>query len=448
MEKQVLAAIDRHNMLAPGSGVVLGLSGGADSVCLLHFLKNLKSLGLKITCVHINHGLRGDEAARDAEFCAEFCRKQGVDFVVFNENAADQAAKAGQSTEEAGRFLRYTRFNQVLTQLNYNAIAVAHNKNDVAETVLMQIFRGAGVVKGIPPVNGKVVRPLIDVARKDILAYCRRHSLPYCDDSTNFQNEYVRNKIRNTLLPLLEQEFNPSAVDALARLAAVSSDENALLDNITKNIYETCVINGEIDIDLLEGHEPAIKRRVVRLALAKIFGTSLDISFKHTEAVMALLGKQSGKQAALPQGFAAVRVYNKICIEKPAPTQAFSVNLPKNKPIFITGLSKWFYLGKDIMQENAFTMALSCGKIGEVWVRSRQNGDVIYFETVGTKKVKDFFIDKKIPRHLRDQSVFVACQKDIILILDGPKSDKFKPEAGCDVVYLQIWEDNEQDGAI
>lgn len=442
MKKQALATITEYNMFAPGDGVVLGLSGGADSIALLHFLHNLDMPGLKIAAVHINHGLRGDEANEDAVFCEKICQKYNINVVVFDKNVAELAAETGLGIEQAGRQARYDCFHQALTQLGYNKIAVAHNKNDVAETVLMNIFRGAGGVKGIPAVNGTVVRPLINVGRDEILAYCADNGLEFRTDSTNDQNNYTRNKVRNIFLPMA-REVNFAAVDALVRLAGISADEDSFLDNITKNVYKKCVNNGEIDIKLLDEHDIAIKRRVIRMALAEAFGGLMDINNNHVEAVLGLFGKENGKRAVLPRSIVAEKIYHKICIKIAGSVQEFSVILPKNIPIYVAQAGKWFYLGKNPPQENAFTMALDCGKIDgvQVKVRTRLPGDRIFFDAVGTKKIKDYFSDKKVPRHLRDRAVFVAADGDVICMMDGPKSQKFSPETRAGSMFLQIWEE-------
>lgn len=444
MKKQALMAIRKHNMLKPDTGVVLGLSGGADSVALLHFLRNFEEFSIKIVCVHINHGLRGFESDADEAFCEVLCREMGVEIFIFKEDVAAESAKEDIGLEEAGRRLRYARFHQVLDDLGYDHIAVAHNKNDVAETVLMQILRGTGTPRGILPRRDKVIRPLINAERLDIETYCRKHGLDFRADSTNFQNQYTRNKIRNVLLPMIKQDLSPAAVDSLARLANVAAAEDLFLDNIAKNKMDKCFINGEIVLDALEQLDLAIKRRVVRLALTKIYGSVKDIAFHTVEDILALETMGSGKQVALSCGFVAEKVYRTICITKPASPPHFSVILSKRIPVFVPQASKWFCLSDRIIQENAFTMPLNCDRIdgAQITVRGRLPGDTIYFDTVGTKKIKDFFIDKKIPRSLRDTAVFVAYEKDIILMVsDFVKSDKFKPEKGSDTIYLQIWEE-------
>ena len=448
MTKQALATIAEHNMLAAGDGVVAGLSGGADSVALTHFLCNLPDFCLKIVCVHMHHGLRGREADEDADFCEDFCEQLGIELVTFRKDVAEEARKMGVGVEEAGRILRYDCFEQVLQQRGFSKIAVAHNQNDVTETIVMHIIRGTGGIRGIPPVNGNVIRPLIEVSRKDILAYCQRHELAYCTDSTNNSNDYTRNWIRNYLLPQIENRSNPSVGLALWRLADIYSEEDAFLDNIAKNACETCVKSCEngvtINLETFGQHDAVIKRRIARIAMAEAFGGVRHITYGHIKSLMALAQAQSGKRISLPGGYTAEKLYNEICIRLPLAADSFSVTLAKNTPVYVPQIDSWVHLGDEIIRENAFTKALDCGKITDVLIRSRLPGDRIYFNNVGTKKIKDFFTDKKIVRPQREKAVFIACQRDIILIMGEGfakpiESHKFEPENHGNTIYLQIW---------
>jgi len=436
--------IAKHNMFAADNGVVLGLSGGADSVALLHLLQEI-AFNLRIVCVHVNHGLRGADARADAEFCRELCKKMEIEIIIFDEDAAAMAVADKISVEEAGRKLRYSRFEHVRTQHGLDVIAVAHNKNDVAETVLMQALRGAGALRGITPVNGKVVRPLIAVTRNEIEEYCHTNALAYCTDATNFDNTHTRNKIRNVFLPMVLQDVSPLAVDALARLADIASAEDEFLDKITKNLYTNCVKymqNGvSLDIVALSQSDIVLRRRVIRNALAEVYGSLANISYAHVDAVLGLIGCKSGSEVTLPKGCIASRVYDAICIRQQHFQDAFFVNLSKGETVYVPSYRKYVGLYDYIAKENAFTMLLDCGKIEKMQVRTRLPGDTIRFDAVGTKKIKDYFIDKKTPRHERDAAIFVASGSDIVLMLEGfVKSDKFKPAADSGPLYLQIWD--------
>ena len=212
LKNKVMKAIDDYSMLRGASKVVVGFSGGADSVCLLHILSKLRNeIGFEIIGAHVNHGIRGDEALRDADFAQDFCKQLGVAFKLLNVDCVSKAREMGVSVEECGRLLRYDFFYS-LADCN-TRIATAHNSNDNTETVLFNLARGSSVkgVGGIPPVRGNIIRPLIYCARKEIEGYSRENNLQFVTDSTNLCDDYTRNKIRHKILPVLE-EINPEAV--------------------------------------------------------------------------------------------------------------------------------------------------------------------------------------------------------------------------------------------
>jgi len=411
--------------------MIVGLSGGADSVCMLHYLK---SLGFALFAVHIHHGLRGEEADLDAAFCEQLCRDLGVEIEVVKVDVKSIANARKIGLEAAGREVRYEELRRVRKRLGFDKIAVAHTRNDEAETVLMQILRGAGRIRGIDAKVGDIVRPILSWSRADVEDYCAKHGLNYRNDSTNFQTDFMRNKVRLELLPELENAYNPAIVDALVRLARVSRGEDAFLEDIAKKEA------GEHNyIDLKEfGHlDIAIKRRVVRLKLGEIYSSLEGISFEHVEGVLGLASGTSGREITLPRGVFAICNYDKIEFLTKATKVEFNYLLEPECELFVEEVGLWFYFGKN-PRKAAFTKLVDCGKIEEVRVRTRQNGDRIYFTGVGTKKIKDYFIDKKVPRNEREKAVFVASGQDVIVIAGGACSDLFTPTSE-DFLYLQMW---------
>ncbi|MCL2573534.1 MAG: tRNA lysidine(34) synthetase TilS [Defluviitaleaceae bacterium] len=457
MLKKVMATITEYSMLARGDGIVIGLSGGADSVAMTHFLHNcLTELELRIVCVHVHHGLRGEEADSDLEFCQEFCENLGIELIIVRYNVAVEANKRNIGIEEAGRILRYECFNQALQELRYNKIAVAHNQDDMAETVIMNTTRGAGGIRGIPPINGNIIRPLINVSRKKILEYCGHYRISYRTDSTNESNNYTRNWVRNFLLPQMRDNLNPHINLALSRLATISADEDGLISNIAKQAYEKCVKYSKnnqdgliIDLGQFVTHDIAIKRRIIRMVIEEMLGNTKNITYEHVKSILALTSLQSGKQIPLLDGYMAEKSYNEICIKKPSANDGFSLDLAKNIPIYVSQINRWICLSENIIKENAFTKAINCDRItdGSLQIRTRLSGDRIFFNNVGTKKIKDFFTDKKIRRDGREQAVFIAYGQDVILIFningdnDKPiESHKFNPsENDSNTIFLQIW---------
>lgn len=413
---------------------VVGFSGGADSVCLLHILA--QKPGIKLIAVHLHHGLRGEEADADAHFCEQFCNTLGIDFMLVKTDVKSIAASEKTSIENAGRIARYEAFNKIATEFEMEKIAVGHNKNDVAETTLMQILRGTGQVRGIKGYTNNIVRPLINTSRAKIIAYCNENNLKFKDDSTNFEKDFLRNKIRLELIPELEKKYNPKVIESLTRLATTSQDDDELLDKLAN---ESGAINqdGDILIEKLANQHIAFKRRIARQAIKNAIGTLNGVSFPQIEDILRLECGKSGRSVNLPNGFIATRSYEKIKIRKVNATKEFSVSLPLNEKIYIEQAGMWFYIGSPL-KKIGFTKALNCDKINNIVVRTRLPGDKLYFDGVGTKKVKDYFIDKKVPREKREKAIFVADGANVIVILNHAESDFFKPE-NDNVVYLHIW---------
>ncbi|MCL2234828.1 MAG: tRNA lysidine(34) synthetase TilS [Defluviitaleaceae bacterium] len=431
MEKQVFATLEKYKML-DCNGVVIGLSGGADSVALLHLLAEK---GVPLFAVHVNHGLRGEEAEADAVFCRMICRRFDVPLEVFTVNSEKVAKEYKLSVEAAGRLLRYDIFKQVAEARGNHKIATGHHKNDVAETVLMQVLRGTGRVRGIPPVRENIIRPLIGVTREEIEEYCARHKLPFRHDSTNDNTDFTRNKVRLETIPMLAEAYNPNLVDTLARLAEISQTEDEFLDKLTPKFPSM-----QIWIKELNQFDLALKRRSVRHMLKGLANVTLE----HIDNIVGLIDKQSGKEVSLPGGNVARRSYDKIVIMGRGKVEDFSVTLPRNEEIYIIQARCWFYLGrvpKKGPHDDVFTLMLDTYKVrdAKVEVRRRKPGDSVYVEGIGTKKISDWLIDSKVPREYRDLLTVVAIDSDVITVVNGIFSDKFNPPEGKSITYLQIW---------
>ena len=232
--KNVYETIMASGMICQGDSVVVGVSGGADSVCLLSVLKNLQmSMALQLTAVHIHHGLRGEEADRDRDFVTALCEDMQIPCVCFQADIRAMAREQHLSEEEAGRKFRYDCFEEVRQERQASKIAVAHHRDDLAETVLLNLFRGSGLkgLSGIPMMRGCIVRPLLDVGRADIEAYLGRQGMSYRNDATNFETEYTRNRIRLDILPYVTEHINQAAVSHIAETAAIASDICRYVEN-------------------------------------------------------------------------------------------------------------------------------------------------------------------------------------------------------------------------
>lgn len=245
MKNKVLNTIKKYNIIQENDKIVIGVSGGPDSICLLHILNGLKEkLNFEIVVAHINHMIR-KEAEEETQYVKKFCDKLGIKCYIKRIDVIDKSNKEKIGTEEAGRKARYDFFEEVLNSVNANKIATAHNENDNAETVLMNIFRGAGTsgLKGIEPIrDNKYIRPIIECERSEIEEYCRVNKLQPKIDKTNFENVYTRNKIRNVLIPEIKKEFNPNIIESLNKLSILSRQENNFIQEYAKNIMENELI--------------------------------------------------------------------------------------------------------------------------------------------------------------------------------------------------------------
>ena len=453
MEKKALETINTHNMIQPGDRVLLGLSGGMDSAVLLHFLLSIRDkIGFELCAAHVDHGLRGDESKNDVEFCKRICFGAGILLEVFAYDVGNLTKNWGISIESAGRRVRYKSFGIAAKKLGCNKIATAHSRNDSVETMLLSLFRGSGMagLAGIAPIRQNIIRPLIDISRDEITEYCAKHNIEYREDSSNASPEYQRNRVRNFLLPALIADYNPGLMFTMSRTAKILRDEDEFLAAEAAHAYIRIVQNDEILTSELTATPLPIARRVVRklLTLKQI----PNIAFEHIEGIIELAHGESGKEIYLPGGKTAKHSYGLIKItKKQTEIPNFCYKLEINCPIFVPEVKKWFYLGqKEYIDggngENSirmlYTKLLDYGKIeNELEIRTRKPGDLLYFSKVGTKKVKDFFINRKYPRDMRDNAVFVACGKNIVLMLNGFESDFYLAAHASKVLFLQIWED-------
>ena len=318
LEKKVLETINKYHLIEENDYIVLGVSGGPDSTCLFHvFLELQKQIKFKFVVCHINHQIR-EEAILDEQYVENMCKIHNIPFFVKREQVIDIAKKQKIGTEEMGRKIRYEFFNEILKQQNANKIATAHTKNDLSETVLMNLLRGTGLsgLKGIEPKReNKYIRPLIECEKQEIDEYCKEKRLEPKIDKTNFENIYTRNKIRNKLIPYLKEEFNPNVIESLARMSEIISNEDKYIENLTKKYYNEIFINKsetEIILDLKKFNnlDLVIKNRIVLYTITTLFNSSAGIEKKHIEDIIKLCGNNIGNKYLIPNKKVKVLVKN------------------------------------------------------------------------------------------------------------------------------------------
>ncbi len=308
LEELVLKTIKENNLINDGDSIVVGVSGGPDSITLLDILIKLQNkIKFNIVVAHINHMIRV-EAIEDQKYVEEYCKTKNIPFYVKQESVEILAKNQKIGTEEAGRNLRYEFFNEILKKTNSNKIATAHTKNDNAETVLMNIIRGAGSsgIKGIEIIReGKYIRPLLETNRIQIEEYCKKNHLKPRIDITNMENIYTRNKVRNLLIPYIQKQFNPNIIEAIDRLSSISKEENKYFENITKKTYEEILIEetkNEIILDLKKFNtlETVIKNRIVLYTINRLFGSSSGIEKIHLQDIIKLCKNNIGNKYLIP----------------------------------------------------------------------------------------------------------------------------------------------------
>lgn len=450
MINRVKNTISKYNMLEYGDSVVVGVSGGADSVCLLDILNSLKlEYNLKITIVHVNHNIRGEEADSDQKYVESLADKYGVPINVFSYPVEQMAKNEGISSEEMGRKLRYKAFESIAD--GCAKIAVAHNINDNAETMIMNFFRGTGIkgLTGISPVRGNIIRPLITLSKSEIIEYCKVNNLRYCDDHTNFEDVYTRNKMRLKIIPEINKIFNKDIAYTMLRTSDIMSEEERYLENVANKAYKACLVDAHrLLVDKIKAYDIVIQRRIIRMGFRDFLVDLHDISFDHIESVISLLYGESGRVAELPKGLRASREHDTLYfyVRNTADNKLY-YDVPINKKLHIREQGFSMLLADKKMVENCklvCTIAFDCDKIVEkLTLRSRKTGDRIYINGIGgNKSIKKLFIDDKIHRSKRDSIPMLAMGSDILWIKDYKTSDYFKADENtANKLYLYVEEE-------
>ena len=437
MIKRVEDFCRQMDLLHEGDRVIIGLSGGADSVCLFLALEALrKPWNLTLYPVHVNHNLRGEEADADQRFCEELCRQYGLELKVASLQVAELARENGWTLEEAGRNARYRVFEEYKEETGSTVIAVAHHKNDQAETVLFQLLRGSRLkgLAGMEARRGDIIRPLLCVTRKEIEEYLAKDAQSYCIDRTNEEEDYTRNKIRHGLLPVASR-IQPKAVEHLAETAEYLGRVERFLESLEEELYRETVTEEadcvKLSVPELKQAEPLLAERVVYRALVRVAGQKKDITSLCVMQCMELWEKQTGRELCLPVGLRAVREYDtlRIC-KRMAPVEP--------EPVFIEKFPASVYLGDELGELQLEIMELPQdlpGKISgipksnytkwfdydtinsDISLKTVQSQDrmILYADGRG-KKVWDVLADARIPKEERGRRLVLAAGEEVLWI--------------------------------
>lgn len=423
------------------SVLLVACSGGADSAALTDALWQLKDeCCYKITVMHVEHGIRGQEALDDAEFVKNFCAERGLAFVCRHIKAPDYALQNGLSLEDAARRLRYKELFAYAAEAGCDYIVTAHQADDQAETVLMQLMRGSGTsgLGGMQTASGKLLRPFLFVRRTEIEAYCHERGLRFCNDSTNDDVRYTRNRIRKELLPYLEKSFNPRVIAALGNTAQLARADNDFAAYYAKVFYNQNVkANGkllECNAEALKTEFAAVSRRVVRMMWEKMAACGSELGFEHVEAVLGLLKNgSSGKMLALPGKTAAAYFYGMLYVgTQPEVKKLISASAEFDEiTVLIESTGKLKKVNLPDGGVLQFSTAEECPELtkkqaavplaiagNELCIRTRRDGDRFYpYGSAGSKKLKDYFIDNKVPRAERDKKLLVTAGSKVLWII-------------------------------
>lgn len=318
LTQKVLKTITKYNLIKSGDNIVVGVSGGPDSICMLDILNKLRErLPFNIYVAHINHMIR-DEAVEEEQYVKEYCKKNNIQCFVKRENVLEIAKQKKIGTEEAGRVVRYEFFSEVASKTNSNKIATAHNLNDKIETVIMNILRGSSVsgLKGIENKRGQNIRPLIECERHEIEEYCRRENLNPKYDKSNEENIYTRNKIRNVAIPYIKEEFNPNIINTINRLSEEAEETDTYLNKIVEKSYNQIVIEEQekqivLDLKKFNMLDLVIKKRLVLYTINSLFGNTCNIEKIHIEDIIKLCTNNIGNKFLCPNKNLKVLVKNK-----------------------------------------------------------------------------------------------------------------------------------------
>ena len=320
IKEKVIETIKTYNLIENKDKIVLGVSGGPDSITMLHLLNEIREkhiLEFDLIVAHVHHGLR-ENANLDEQYVKDFCNKLHIPCFVLHADVKQIAEKEKRGLEETGREIRYAFFNDILKKEKANKIAIAHNKNDNIETILMNIIRGSGItgLKGIEPKNGIYIRPLINIERIDIEKYCEENKLNPRHDESNDENIYTRNKIRNIVVPYIKKEFNPNIVKTISRLSEIAIEEAEYIDKqvekvygnicIEENILQENVYNKEnkstiiLDLKKFNEQDKLIQKKIILLSIYKLFGTTNGIEKIHIEDIIKLCNNNIGNKFLTP----------------------------------------------------------------------------------------------------------------------------------------------------
>lgn len=452
MEDRVLQTITEHDLINEGDTLIVGASGGPDSQFLIYILNNLRrELGFDMVLAHLNH-LHRKEAIEDEKLVKETAEKLGLKFYSRSRSMDDLAQKLKISSEDAGRRLRYEFFDELARNFSDSKIAVAHNKDDQAETVLMRIIRGTGLdgLRAMDYKSGNIIRPILNIRKSEILSYLDTNNISYAIDHTNFENDYTRNKVRLDIIPALS-EINPNVIDSLFKLSMIARDDLSILDKVVDEKFnEIARLNKKkiiFDKKKFEETNTFILRRILRKSVEILKGDIKNFSKENLDDFLNIINLDNGK----------VLIKDDLSLRKSYKYYVLEENKKKDKAskeIFLEAEDQvkfdGFYIKSSIINNGKYKKDRNIGYFDydkldfPLKIRTRLPGD--RFVPLGhksEKKLKDFFIDQKIDKNKRDELPLVLSDDKIIWIASLRISDRYKVTSSTkNILKIEVYDEN------
>ena len=425
MYKKVLSYIKDNNLIKAGDKVLVALSGGPDSVCLLNILSKLKNeLKIELGAAHLNHMLRGKDAMDDEQYVIDICKQMNIKCFTRQVNINEYSKKEKLSSEMAGRIVRYGFFDEIVKEHGYTKVATAHNANDQAETILFRLMRGTGLegLGGIKTKRNNIIRPILCLSRQEVEEYIERNQLKPRIDKTNFEKIYNRNKIRLDILPYIKENFNDDIVQTLNRMASLLQKDNEFIEELSFEAYKKYCIEKQ-EYFIIKGEvftkNEVVVTRVIRNAITRFSKTHYDFEMKHIYEIYNLAKSGTGKVVDLPNKIYAENIYGDIYIKNRIDKKSINydtsevnilINDIDNKIVEFGEYSFEFNIldnnrqMKLNLKHNNFEKYFNFDKIQkDIIIRTRKDGDkIIPLGMTGSKKIKDIFINMKIPKEQRE----------------------------------------------
>ena len=445
IEQKVIKFIDSKKLIDKGDRILVGLSGGPDSVFLLNLLaKYKKRFGIELFALHVNHGLRGKKAAEDEKFCYFFCKKLEVEFFAVRKHVKSYSLKHKVSIEEAGREVRYNQLSVFAKKLNCTKIATAHNSDDNAETVLLNLIKGTGLrgISGIPFIRGNIIRPVLGLKKEEILDYLEFFGIEFMTDESNYSNEYERNFLRNEIIPLIKERLNPSLEETILKSSEIFRKDYSIIKMITENSLQNCCKFSKnelrIKIESLGKLESGLKAELIKTALERNF--SVQFSFNDVEKLIDLSIKDAGSKVELSNNLIGVNERVDILIRLNSAVKKFKAReLKIGEKTQINGKSLFLKIKNSPIEYSADKLkeyVSGDNLVNNFIVRRWKSGDRFYpLGLKGSKKISDFLNEQKIsPSHKKEQLVLTN-NNEIVWVIGLRIDERFKVTSKTKKVY-------------